>query len=84
MARVAPVPQSGDTGRAMSQDNVETVRRLYSLKLDAGGVARGDYDELFLNYIHPDFEFVPPSTYPDSASSYRGQDGLRGWYRSDG
>jgi ketosteroid isomerase-like protein len=65
----------------MSQENVETVRRLYSLRLDAGGVARGEYDELFLDYIHPDFEFVPPSTYPDSESSYRGQDGLRGWYR---
>ena len=65
----------------MSQQNVKTVRRLYSLRLDAGGVARGEYDELFLDYIDPDFEFVPPSTYPDSESSYRGQNGLRGWYR---
>jgi ketosteroid isomerase-like protein len=65
----------------MSQENVEIVRRLYSLLPDAAGVVRGDYDEVFLDYFHPDVKLVPPSAYPDSESSYRGQEGMRRWFR---
>ena len=65
----------------MSEENVEVVRRLYSLRPDAAGVVRGDFDDVFLDYFHPDFEIVPPSSYPDSESSYRGQEGTRRWYR---
>jgi len=50
----------------MSQENVEVVRRLYSLRADAAGIVRGDFDEVFLDYMHPDVEVVPPSTYPDA------------------
>jgi ketosteroid isomerase-like protein len=65
----------------MSQENVEIVRRLYSLAPDAAAVVRGDYDEVFLDYFHPDFELVPPTAYPDTESSYRGLEGTRRWFR---
>ena len=59
---------------------MEVVRRLYSLAPDAAGVVRGDYDEIFLDYFHPDVEVVPPTAYPDTPSSYRGQEGMRRWF----
>ena len=65
----------------MSEENVEIVRRLYSIAPDAAGVVRGDYDNAFLDYFHPDYELVPPSAYPDTESSYRGEEGVRRWYR---
>ena len=65
----------------MSEENVEVVRRLYSLAPDAAGVVRGDYDEVFLDLFHPDFELVPPADYPDTESSYQGQEGVRRWFR---
>ena len=65
----------------MSQENVEIARRLYSIAPDAAGVVRGDYDDVFLDYFHPDYELVPPLAYPDTESSYRGQEGMRRWYR---
>jgi len=65
----------------MSQQNVEVVRRVYSLRLNAAGAVRGDFDDVFLDYHHPDFELVPPSTYPDTESTYRGLEGSRRWYR---
>ena len=74
----------------MSQENVEIVRRLYSLRADAAGIVRGDFDEVFLDYMHPDVEVVPPSTYPDADIAYRGREGVRPrasrtpWSRSPG
>jgi ketosteroid isomerase-like protein len=65
----------------MSQENVEVARRLYSLEIDVARAVRGDYDDLFPTYFNPDFEFVPPSTWPDAAPSYRGLEGFRRWYR---
>jgi ketosteroid isomerase-like protein len=65
----------------MSQENVEVVRRLYSLRADAAGIVRGDFDEVFLDYMHPDVEVVPPSTYPDADIAYRGREGVRNWFR---
>ena len=65
----------------MSEKNVEIVRRLYSLSPDAAGLVRGDYDDVFLDYFDPDVEVVPPSAYPDTESSYRGQEGIRRWVR---
>ena len=35
----------------MSQENVETVRRLYSLGADAAGIVRGDYNDVFRDYF---------------------------------
>ena len=65
----------------MSQENVEVVRRLYSLRADAARIVRGDFDEVFLDYMHPDVEVVPPSTYPDADIAYRGREGVRRWFR---
>src|SRR2546423_13818756 len=65
----------------MSEENVEIARRLYSIAPDAAGVGRGDYDDVFLDYFHPGFELVPPTAYPDTESSYRGQKGMRRWFR---
>jgi hypothetical protein len=53
----------------MSQENVEIVRRLYSLRPDAAGVLRGDYDNAFVDNFQPDVEIVPPSSYPDTPES---------------
>jgi ketosteroid isomerase-like protein len=66
----------------MSQENVEVARRLYSLRPDAAGIVRGDFDDVFLDYFHPDVEIVPPSSYPDTpGSGYRGQERARRWFR---
>jgi ketosteroid isomerase-like protein len=65
----------------MSQENVEIVRRLYSFSVDAAGIVRGDFDEVFLDYSHPDVEVVPPSIYPDTDVAYRGPEGVRRWFR---
>jgi ketosteroid isomerase-like protein len=64
----------------MSQENVEIVRRVYSFHPDAAGVVRGDFDQVFLDYFHPDFELVAPSAYPDIEPVYRGQEGVRRWF----
>jgi ketosteroid isomerase-like protein len=65
----------------MSEENMEIVRRLYSLTLDAAAIVRGDLDEIFLDYFHPDVEVVPPAAYPDTESSYRGLEGIRRLFR---
>jgi ketosteroid isomerase-like protein len=66
----------------MSQENVELVRRLYSLRPDAAGFVRGEFDDVFLDYFHPDFELMPPSSYPDTyESAYRGLEGAHRWFR---
>jgi ketosteroid isomerase-like protein len=64
----------------MSQENVEIVRRIYSLGADAAGVVRGDYDDAFREYFDRDHELLPPSAYPDIELSYRGVAGWRQWF----
>jgi ketosteroid isomerase-like protein len=65
----------------MSQENVEIVRRLYSLGADAAGVVRGDYNDVLRDYFDRDYVLVPPAAYPDTEASYRGAEGLRRWFR---
>jgi ketosteroid isomerase-like protein len=65
----------------MSRENVEIVRRVYSLRADVGGIARGEYDEVFHEYFDPEYELVPPFAYPDAESSYRGEGALRRWFQ---
>ena len=69
-------PKDGDTGRAMSQQNVDLVR---------DGYARwqaGDYDlllDFFLANAAPDIEVY--SRLGDfMGAPYRGHDGLRAWF----
>lgn len=75
------ISRAADTCAGMSQENVEIVRRVYSLRADPLGIARGDYDDVFRTYFDPEYEVVPPSAYPDVESSYRGADALRRWFQ---
>ena len=66
----------------MSQDNVEIVRRAYSLAKESETysfvAAKQDlYDE----YFHHDAELVPPAIYPDTEPSYSGFDGFNRFQR---
>jgi ketosteroid isomerase-like protein len=65
----------------MSQENVEVVRRLYSLLADRGAWRRREYDHVFLEYCSADYELIPPPVYPDAATSYRGLEGVHQWQR---
>jgi ketosteroid isomerase-like protein len=65
----------------MSQDNVEVVRRLYSLLADRGAWRRREYDQVFFDYCSADYELIPPPIYPDAAPSYRGLEGVHQWQR---
>jgi ketosteroid isomerase-like protein len=74
-ARLDAILDRGDTGRAVSRENVELVRE---------GYARwraGDYDlllDFFLNNAAPDIELY--SRFGGfSGTPYRGHDGLRAW-----
>jgi ketosteroid isomerase-like protein len=54
----------------VSEENVEIVRRGYELLATARdeSARRAIYAES----VHPDAEFVPPVSYPDTEQSYRG------------
>ena len=62
-----------DTARAMSQENVEIVERLYEF------FARRDVEPAFPNYAAPDFEIRVPPLYPDTPSVFRGRKGVEEW-----
>jgi ketosteroid isomerase-like protein len=59
----------------MSQDNVEIVRRA----LDA--FARGEVEESLVG-LSPNFEFHPSGRFMDTQSVYRGQEGMRDFWRT--
>jgi ketosteroid isomerase-like protein len=65
----------------MSEENVDIVRRMYSLLTDRGAWRRGEYDQVFHDYCSADYELVPPPIYPDAATSYRGLEGVHKWQR---
>jgi ketosteroid isomerase-like protein len=58
-----------DTGRAMSQENVEIVRRAFE-----GAGARG-LDETAQSYWHPEIRYVEDPRWP-GASTYEGRDAV--------
>jgi hypothetical protein len=60
--------QEADTGRAMSQENVELVRRGYE------ALARGDFDALF-QVLDPDVEMRDAANFPE-AGAYIGHRGV--------
>ena len=60
-----------DTGLAMSQENVEIVRRGYE------AFNRGDVDGV-VGLLAPDFEYVASGLVPGVGGVYRGAEGLRG------
>src|SRR5947209_13613063 len=62
----------------MSQENVEIVRRAYSIVRERDTysfitASKDRYDE----YFHPEAEIVPPASYPDTDASYRGYAGFQ-------
>jgi ketosteroid isomerase-like protein len=63
----------------MSQENVELVRRAYSLLTDLPGARRGEYDDAFFDYFAADAELIPPPIYPDVEPLYVGLDGWKRW-----
>ena len=71
MTAVARAPATGDTGRAMSQENVEMFRR------NVEAFNRGDV-EAWLETYHPDASFAPISA--PIAGVYRRHAGLRRWF----
>src|SRR5262245_17439184 len=68
LARASP---SADTARAMSQENVEIVRRTYP------AFNRGDIPE-FLESVDLDVEWIPIMAALEGRV-YRGHDGVRQW-----
>jgi uncharacterized protein len=66
----------GDTGPAMSQENVEIVRRAYELFNDDVFNQEGEPD---LRVFDSDIELDNSSAMLDAAV-YRGHDGLREWF----
>src|SRR5205085_427451 len=66
---LAPSPRSRDTARAMSQQNVEIVRQMFELTLDAAAE----------RYWDADIEYHEDPRWP-GASTYRGREAvLRCW-----
>jgi ketosteroid isomerase-like protein len=74
---------TGDTERAMSEENVEAVRKAYAIMAEVEGPAaqRGDYDDIYLDYFTDDLEVVLPPIYPDADPVYVGLDGYKRWLR---
>ena len=70
-----------DTGRAMSQENVELVRRLYA-EGPLVGLALSPEDEeavldrLFRDYYDEQFEIRMPAAYPEGEQVLRGRHGM--------
>ena len=50
-------------GKAMSQENMQVVRRLYSLLANREAWRRREYDHVFLEYCYADYELIPPPTW---------------------
>jgi ketosteroid isomerase-like protein len=59
---------AGDTGRAMSQENLELARRAYA------AFQAGDFDE-WVSYFDPEVEFSQTAM----EGTFRGHEGLREW-----
>src|SRR5437764_620366 len=72
-------PPPGDTGRSMSQENVEMIRRAFE------AYERGDLDRAVAD-MAPDCEYIAVGTVPGHAGTYRGlrdtRNLWRGWLRS--
>jgi ketosteroid isomerase-like protein len=72
-----------DTGRAMSQRNVELVRSIYGLfggrDFAEARDAADEVDTAFRVYLHPDFEIRIPERYPEGGEVFRGRDGVERW-----
>ena len=57
----------------MSNENVETVRRLYEL------IVRRDFETALSEHVEPGFELRIPALYPQGGEVFRGRDALAQW-----
>ena len=64
-----------DTARAMSEENVERIYRVYD------AMNRGDL-EAIVALTHPDVEAIPRLLGVEGGDTYRGHDGIREWWKS--
>jgi ketosteroid isomerase-like protein len=69
-ARVAPLPRAADTGRAMSQENVEIVRRYYE------AYAQGGFDP-WMEYWSDDLDHRPAKDGIDDPGPVHGKNAMR-------
>lgn len=70
----------GDTGRAMSEENVELVRRLYAELASEGSSRDFDQrltDEALSRFLNPGIEWVPVPDSVLAVDRYRGFEGVR-------
>jgi ketosteroid isomerase-like protein len=75
------LPTVGDTAQAMSQEDVEVVRRAHAEFLD--GLARGDYAASFdAGITASDFEWILPADAPGLKRVYRGRAGFLDFMRT--
>ncbi len=66
-------PTARDTAEAMSQENIDKLRRGYA------SLNRGDYADA-VSMAHPDIEYFPPGA---EQPAYRGVTSLRRWMEPD-
>ena len=59
----------------MAPENVDVIRAAHA------AYTRGDIDS-FLTLVQPDVEFKSLIVEADTAGTYRGHDGLRGWFEA--
>ena len=73
--QISEVASPRDTARAMSEENVEIVRRAYAALAEEGV-------EAMLAFTGPQFEMTTPSSLATEPDTYRGHDGVRRWFDS--
>jgi hypothetical protein len=69
-----------DTGTAVSQKNVELVRRLYAELASEGSAQEFEQrmsDDALGRFLNPEIEWVPVAESVLAVDSYRGFDGVR-------
>src|SRR5918995_7216396 len=69
-----------DTGNAVSQENVELVRRLYAELASEGSTQEFEQrmsDDALGRFLDPEIEWVPVTESLLAVDSYRGFDGVR-------
>ena len=72
-----------DTGKEMSEENVELVRRLYAELASEGSTQEFEQrltDDVLSRFLDPDVEWVPVTHSLLAIESYRGFDGVRRYW----
>jgi ketosteroid isomerase-like protein len=64
----------------MSEENVDLLRPAYAL-FNLNAVVDGKLDALFDEIADPEIVIIPPPVYPDEASSFRGLEESKAFFR---